>query len=304
MKLATTAPSGNVGRHVVHNLIRAGVRPRVLAHRPESIDPALRDRVDLRIVDLADQPAVEESLHGVDALFVTIPSVISDDPIADYERFGASIATAVARSAVGRVVLQSSVGAELRYGAGDIDGLARVEQLLEDSGASVLHLRCGFFFSNLLLQIDQLHAGEVPIVLPTDQPMPWVAPADIAQVATTWLLRPDWSGRHVQAVHGPEDLSWDDALAIVTEVTGHQARARRISDDDMRAVLTAAGMSERQVEAVMGMSTGLRDDFVPEQPRDATTTTLTSLGSWSFDVLRPLLCSDKVCSATQRTAPR
>lgn len=289
MELATTAPSGNVGRHVVHNLVRAGVTPRVLAHRPESIDNTLRERVDLRITDLADQPAVEQALQGVDALFVTIPSVISDDPIADYERFGASIATAVTRSTVDRVVLQSSVGAELRCGAGDIDGLARVEQLLDDAGTSVLHLRCGFFFSNLLLQIDQLRAGEVPIVLPTDQAMPWVAPADIAQVATSWLLRPDWSGRHVQAVHGPEDLSWDDALAIVTEATGHHVGARRISDDDMRGVLTAAGMSERQVEAVLGMSTGLRDDFVPEQTRDATTTTPTTLGSWSYDVLGPVL---------------
>lgn len=293
MELATTAPSGNVGRHVVHNLVRTGVTPRVLGHRPESIDPTLREHVDPRIVDLADQPAVEEALRGVEALFVTIPSVISEDPIADYERFGASIATAVKRSTVDRVVLQSSVGAELRHGAGDIDGLARVEQLLEDADASVLHLRCGFFFSNLLLQIDQLRDGEIPIVLPTDQAMPWVAPSDIAQVATAWLLRPDWSGRHVRAVHGPEDLSWDDALAIVTEVTGHPVRARRVSDDDMRTTLSDAGLSERQVEAILGMSTGLRDDFVPEQIRDATTTTPTTLAGWSYDMLRPLLHNDK-----------
>lgn len=289
MEIATTAPSGNVGRYVGHDLVRAGVRPRVLAHRPESLDPALRDHVDLRVVDLADHMALEEALRGADALFVTVPSEISQDPLADYERYGTSIAAGVMRSGVARVVLQSSVGAELRHGAGDIDGLARVEELLDGTDASVLHLRCGFFFSNLLMQIDEVRSGAVSVVLPTDQPMAWVAPADIAQVATSWLLRTDWSDRHVQAVHGPEDLSWDAALAVVTQATGHVVRARRVTDDDMRAALASAGMSAKQVEAILGMSTGLRDGFVPEQPRDATTTTTTTLAAWGHDVLRPLL---------------
>lgn len=214
---------------------------------------------------------------------------MSSDPLADYERFGVSIANAMARSGVTRVVLQSSVGAELRHGAGEIDGLARVEELLDDTDASVVHLRCGFFYSNLTLQVDQLRIGEVPVVLPTGQPMAWVAPADIAQVATSWLLRTDWSGRHVQGVHGPQDLSWDNALAIVTQATGHTVRALRVSDDDMRAGLGNVGMSEKQVEAILGMSTGMRDGFVPEQKRDATTTTPTTLAAWSYDVLSPIL---------------
>ena len=289
MITATTAPSGNVGRHVVHNLVRAGVKPRVLGHRPESLEPTLAGHVDLRVLDLADEGTLVAALSDVDALFVTVPAVVSSDPLADYERFGISIANAVTRSGVARVVLQSSVGAELRHGVGEIDGLARVEELLDDTDAWVLHLRCGFFYSNLALQVDQMRAGEVPVVLPTNQPMPWVAPADIAQVATSWLLRTDWSGRHVQGVHGPHDLSWDEALAIVSQATGHDVKALRVSDDDMRAGLGDVGMSENQVEAILGMSSGMRDNFVPEQKRDATTTTTTTLEAWSYDNLRPLL---------------
>lgn len=261
----------------------------MLGHRPGSLDPALTDHVDLRVVDLLDQQATTQSLLGAEALFVTIPALLSPDPLADYERFGASIAAAVRDAEVSRVVLQSSVGAELRHGAGEIDGLARVEELLEETGSSVLHLRCGFSFSNLVLQIDQVRAGELPVVLPTDQPLSWVAPADIARVATSWLLRTDWSGRHVQAVHGPVDLSWDDALEIVTRATGHQVSARRVSDDDMRGILTGAAMSPKQTEAILGMSTGMRDGFEPEQPRDAVTTTETTLGAWAYEVLLPLV---------------
>lgn len=291
MIIATTAPSGNVGNHLVHDLVRAGVRPRVLGHRAESLDPALRGHVDLHVVDLADDAALEDALGGVDALFVTVPSVPSEDPLAAYERFGVSIAGAVARAGVARVVLQSSVGAELRGGAGEIDGLATVEELLDGTDASVVHLRCGFFFSNLTMQLADLRAGEVPVVLGTDQPMAWVAPADIAQVAGSWLLRGDWSGRQVRAVHGPEDLSWDDALEVVSEATGHQVRARQVSEDEMRSTLAGVGMGEKQVDAIVGMSTWQLDGFVPEQPRDVTTTTSTTLAAWSYAVLRPLLRS-------------
>ncbi|WP_337062581.1 NmrA family NAD(P)-binding protein [Kineococcus sp. G2] len=289
MTITTTAPSGNVGRHVVQDLVRAGVHPRVLAHRPQSLDEHLRDHVELRVVDLADRAALADSLHGTDVLFVTVPSTSAEDPLAEYERFGTSIAGAVDEAAVARVVLQSSVGAELRHGAGEIDGLARVEELLDGTGASVLHLRCGYFFSNLLTLVDDLRAGEVPVVLPTGRPMAWVAPVDIARVATSWLLRSDWSGRRVQGVHGPEDLSWEQVASIVTESTGHPVRVRQVPDDAYRRALADAGMSAEQVDAVLGMSTGLRDGFVPEQPRDATTTTPTTLGAWAHDALRPRL---------------
>ena len=66
-------------------------------------------------------------------------------------------------------------------------------------------------------------------------------------------------------------------------------RAQRVSDDEMRGILSGSGMPDGMVEAVLGMSTGLREDFVPEQPRDATTTTPTTLEAWSYAVLRPAL---------------
>ena len=288
-----TTPSGHVGQYVVRDLVRAGVRPRVLAHHPETLDAALRDHVDARAVDLGDPRQVVAHTGDLDACFLVIPSPGGSDPVADYERIGAGIAEALVANRVPRTVLQSSVGAELRHGAGEIDGLARVEEILDTTlvgaGLAALHLRCGFFFSNLLFELDALRSGTVPIVLPTDQAMPWVAPQDIAGVAAGWLLRGDWGGRQVRGVHGPQDLSWDDAMRIVTEATGVAAKAERIPDQEMRDQLAGAGMSPGLVEAVLGMSTGLRDGFVSEQPRDLTTTTDTTLAMWAHEVLRPAL---------------
>lgn len=76
---------------------------------------------------------------------------------------------------------------------------------------------------------------------------------------------------------------------MISEATGHPVRAERIPDEQLRDELVGFGMGPAQVEAILGMSTGPRDGFVAEQARDATTTTPTTLGSWAYDVLRPLL---------------
>lgn len=289
MKIAVTTPTGNVGRHIVAMLIRAGVRPTVLARNSSRLDPGVRDHVDVVTVDQRDSDAVVAATANVDALLWIDPPTGAPDPTAEYARIGANAARAVTANGIARTVFLSSIGAEKRHGVGEIDGLARTEEALDATGASVVHLRCGYFFTNLLTELDAIRGGVLPVIVPTDLPMAWVAPRDIAEVATHRLLSTEWSGRHVQAVHGPADLSWDQAAAIIAEAVGRPVRAERIPDDDMRKFLREAGMGDEGVEAIMGMSTGMRDGFVPEQQRDITTTTPTTLASWSYDVLRPLL---------------
>lgn len=289
MRIAVTTPTGNVGRHVVPMLVRAGVRPLVLGRDPDRVHPALRREVDTAAVDQRDPDAVVAATAGVDAVFWVDPPSAGADPLGDYDRATASVAKAVAENGITRVVFQSSVGAEKRHGAGEIDALARTEEALDATGAAVTHLRCGFFFTNLLLMVDAIRAGELPVILPVDQPMAWVAPRDIAEVAVTRLLNQDWSGRHVRAVHGPADLTWRQAAEIVSTATGTPVRARRITDEAMRDQLLGSGMPPALADAVLGMSTGLREDFVPEQPRSVHTTTETTLASWAAEHLRPLV---------------
>ena len=125
--------------------------------------------------------------------------------------------------------------------------------------------------------------------MPLDQAHPWVAPRDIAEVAVHTLLNPDWHGHRVQAVHGPEDMSWNDVASIVSEGVGHEVSVQRISDSEMRQRLFSVGMPEQMVDAVMGMSIGVRDEFQPEQPRTIVTSTPTRLSGWVRDELVPIL---------------
>ena len=266
MRVAVTTPTGNVGQHVVRMLIRAGIARRCwLVIRVDSIRRLRIGWMPSRLIWVTVTRCWPPPPASTPCTGSTRPTP-QTTPLPNMRGSAPSLPGRSPTNRISRVVFQSSIGAEKRHGAGEIDGLARTEELLEQTGANVLHLRCGFFFVNLFLQLDAVRSGVIPVVLPVDQPMAWVAPQDIAEVAVLRLLAGGWSGREVQAVHGPQDLSWRQATAIVAEATGHPLRAEQIPDEQMRDIFRGAGMGDGLVEAVMGMSTGLRDDFVPEQP--------------------------------------
>jgi uncharacterized protein YbjT (DUF2867 family) len=291
MKVVVTTPAGNVGSRVVRLLIQAGVRPTLLARHPSRIDPAVRGRADVVEADLTDAATVVRVTKNADALFWVSPSTGEPDadPVAWYAGLGGNAARAVTENQIGRTVFLSSIGAEMRNGAGEIDGLARTEQQLDATGANVLHLRCGYFFTNL--DLDSLREGVLRAPMALDYAQPWVDPRDIGDIAAARLLSTDWSGRQIQAVHGPEDLTLAQVAQIISQVTGHRVRAETISKEAWRTSLRSAGFGPRQVEGIAGMSAVTCDDFVPEDKRDIVTTTPTTLAAWAHAHLRPALVS-------------
>ena len=286
MKIVVTTPTGHVGSSVVRLLLQAGTTPTLFLRDPAKLAAEVRDRVDVVQGDQSDPEDVLRATGGADALFWVDPPTGADDPIESSTRLGANVARAVSENGITRTVFQSSVGAEKRHGAGEIDGLARVEEQLDETGASVLHLRCGYFFTNLLLDPAALREGVLRTAMPVDAPVPWVDPRDIADVVALRLLSTDWSGRRVEAVHGPADITFTEAAAVLGAVLGRPFRAEHVADADLDAALRSAGLSEKQADAVVKMSSGLRDDFEPENPRTILTTTPTTLGAWAWQHLR------------------
>jgi uncharacterized protein YbjT (DUF2867 family) len=239
--------------------------------------------------DLLDEAFVADALQGTQAVFWASPeSFTAPDPLADMVRMGANAAAAIRSAGVARVLQISSVGAERKHGAGLIDGLARNEEQLAGSGADVLTLRCGYFFTNLFGMLDEIKAGSLTTTMPLDRRLAWVDPRDIGEVAAVRLLA-GWSGTSVAAVHGPADLSWSEVATILSAATAREIKAQETTDEALREGLRSFGMSEPAIEGVVGMTAGLRDDFTAEQQRDARSTTPSTLEAWAYATLRPLL---------------
>lgn len=289
MTIVVTTPTGKVGSRAVRLLLQAGVRPRVLVRDPARLDRATRGLVDVRTGDMTDAVFVREATAGARTVFWADPTPHTDpEPNAASERTAAGLVDAARAGDVERVVLLSSVGAELRGGAGHIDALGRIEESLDATGADTVHLRCGYFFSNLLMSLDDLARGVLPTPFRPERPMAWVDPRDIGDVVAARLLADDWRGRVVQGVHGPEDLSFAQVAKILTEALGRPVRVEAVGDDEVRAALGAAGLPPGAVEGIAGMAAGTRD-LTPEQPRDVLTTTPTTLTAWAYAHLRPML---------------
>jgi uncharacterized protein YbjT (DUF2867 family) len=293
VKIVVTTPTGHVGSRVARLLIQAGVRPTLLARHTARLDRAVAEQADVVEADLSDAGAVVRATQDADALLWVAPPTAdpSADPVAWNAQLGANAARAVTKNRIGRTVFLSSIGAEMRSGAGEIDGLARTEKLLDDAGATVLHLRCGYFFTNLLGELGSIREGVLKAPMAVDYAQPWVDPRDIGEIAAARLLSAGWSGRHVQAVHGPEDLTLSRVAEIISEVTGHQVRAETISEDTLRRLLRSAGLGDKQVEGIAGMSAVTREEFIAEDKRSILTTTPTTLASWAYVHLRPALVS-------------
>jgi uncharacterized protein YbjT (DUF2867 family) len=278
-RIVVTTATGRVGSHVVRLLVQAGQRPVLLVRDARRLDRGIRDHADVVEGDQFEVDDVLRATEGADALYWVAPSD-GDDPTEGYARLGAIAARAVVENGIGHTVFQSSVGAELRSGVGEIDGLARAEEALDATGAAVLHLRCGYFFTNLAMDAAAIESGELTATLPVDATLPWVDPRDIGDVAAARLLARDWQGTLTQGVHGPADLSFADVAGILGRVLGRPVRAVYVEPDELRASLVGFGMTDAQADGIVGMATGLRD-LVPENPRDAVTTTPTTLASWA-----------------------
>lgn len=279
MTIGVMAPRGNVGQHVLRLLVQAGERPRALLRDPAKLDPEVVPHVDAAATDVADESSVLTATRGLRAVYWVSPTAEDRDPIEAHAAAGRHLASTVRQNGIARVVFQSSVGAEKRHGVGEIDGLAATEVALDSSGAAVTHLRCGYFFSNLLMDLDAIRGGVLATAMDLDKPMPWVDPADIAAVAVGRLLSETWTGRHVQAVHGPEDLSFRQVAALLTELLGRPVEARQLTDVQVRETLTELGMPAAGIDAIEQMTGGLRE-LVPEDPRSFVTTTPSRLPGW------------------------
>ncbi|MBC3192106.1 NAD(P)H-binding protein [Pseudonocardia sp. C8] len=287
MRIVVTTPTGNVGARVLRLLVQAGVRPVALLREPARLPPDLSGRVEAVRADQTDRDTVLRATAGADRLYwVNPPAPSGTDPLAQHAVCARVVADAVRENGIGATVFQSSAGAEMRHGAGDIDGLAATEEALDATGAPVLHLRCGYFMTNLRMSAGDLAGGVLPTPWPLDHPLPWVAPRDIGDVAAARLLGPPWPGRLVQAVHGPEDLTFRQVAEVLGEVRGQVVQAVHVPDADFRAALAGAGLTPPEIDAIAGMAAGLSNGFVPEQPRDAVSTTPTTLRSWAAEHLR------------------
>src|SRR6185503_1105050 len=143
MKILVTTPAGNIGRKVLSELLAPEFTVRVITREPARLGELLQ-QVEV-VPGSTDDPAVlRRALNGVESLFWCVPteSMQETDVRGYYERFARAAGLAVRQTGTPRVVSISAAGKGLARSAGRISGLEAMEDILNESGAAIRHLRC------------------------------------------------------------------------------------------------------------------------------------------------------------------
>jgi uncharacterized protein YbjT (DUF2867 family) len=294
MKIAVTTPTGHVGSAVTDSLLEFGgdITVKLLGRRADKLKGYIDRGAETAVGVQDDANYLVEATRGVDALFwVTPPGYGADDLRAFQNRLAQAAATAIRKNNIARIVNLSSVGAQLTLGVGPISGLHDVEQILDGAAANVINLRPGFFFENLLWQMDSIRKwGRISLPISGTKSYPMIACRDIGHAAAARLVDGRWTGHSVQELHGPADLTFKDVAQTLGEVLGRKIVYIKCDRQEMRDTLLGSGMSENAADLMLEMYDAVESGTLrTTQPRSAATTTSTTLAEFAREVILPLI---------------
>jgi uncharacterized protein YbjT (DUF2867 family) len=290
MKILVTTPAGKIGRRVLCELLAPDFSVRVITREPERLPAEIREQVEV-VRGSSDDPALlRRALDGVEAVFWCVPPEDLQERHVElhYEGFACAAWQAIRQAGTPRVVTISAVGKTDAQHAGRISGLHAMEEILNESGAAIRHLRCGLFMDNFHREAAWLiQRGLLSYPVPGHVPVPMVAVADIANFALKYLVRRDWTGIAGIAVHGPEDLSYGEAAAIMGRVLARRVRYEQASATQYVQRMVSLGASTEYARSLVEMHSALAQGISQVEPRTPESTTRTTLAKWSADELVP-----------------
>lgn len=292
MKILITNPTGKIGRRIVPELLAPEFSVRVIARDPSRLPEEIRQQVEIVHGSADDVSTLRQALDGVEALFWCVPTESLQERNVErhYERFACAAWEAVRRAGTPRVVTISAIGKGLAHNAGPSSGLHAMEDILNESGAAIRHVRCAWFMENFLQRALSIYRqGLIYYPMPGHIPIPMAAATDIADVALKWLVRQDWNGIQGVAVHGPEDLSFGQAAAIIERTLERPVRYHEAPPNHYVQTLVGFGTSSGHAQGQVEMFSQFAQGIARAEPRTPESTTATTLRAWAESELLALV---------------
>src|SRR5215467_4144079 len=152
MKILVTTPTGNIGRRVLAELLAPEFSVRIITRSPTRLPEDIHEQVEIVQGSTDDVATLRQALDGIEAFFWCIPSapLKTTNMREHYERFARAAGQAIHEAETPRVVTVSASGKSLARNAGPISGAHAMEEILNESGAAIRHLRGTWFMENFL----------------------------------------------------------------------------------------------------------------------------------------------------------
>ncbi|MGK6318325.1 NmrA/HSCARG family protein [Sphingomonas sp. DT-204] len=216
MTILVTGATGNVGRHVVEQLVHRGAKVRALVREPSKAGfPA---GVEVVQGDLLDVDALRSAFTDISTLFL-LNAVVAD------EYTQALIALNLAREAgIERVVYLSVIHSDLYVNVPHFAGKFGVERMIETMNIPATILRPAYYMDNDATVKDVItDYGIYPMPIGASG-LAMVDARDVGEVAAIELIRREQSSTPLPLARinlvGPDTLTGADVAAIWSDVLG------------------------------------------------------------------------------------
>lgn len=257
--------NGQTGGETARALIERGTPVRVVVRRSDQGETWEARGAEVAIADLYDVDQVAQALQGATGAFLLSPPPQAGDPFEQAETLGKTLAEAVRRVDLAKVVMLSSIGAQHASGTGVIATLHAMEAALTGATRATAFLRCSYFVETWSEVADVAASeGILPSFLDVDQKIPMVSTMDIGRAAAR-LLAEEWDGARTVELSGRGDWSARDVAAAFTEVLGRPIEPVLIPPEQRYAALVDAGVTPEVAAALLGMYEGLTAGRVTRQ---------------------------------------
>ncbi|MEX2302208.1 MAG: SDR family oxidoreductase [Bryobacterales bacterium] len=223
--------SGNVGRALTGELVRAGEHVRAATRNPSRLKAT--SGVEPVAFDYDDQNTFATALEGTNRVFLLGP------PTPTPHEVMIPFLESAARGKR-KFVLMTAMGTEFD----DSGSLRRVELSLERSGAPFVILRPNWFMDNFHTSwLDPIRqAGVIPLPA-ADSRTSLIDARDIGASAAAALRTDRFDGRAF-TLTGPDALTYAEAAAVLSEAAGREIHYVPVDDESFVASLIEAGVPD------------------------------------------------------------
>ena len=276
MLFVVTGGAGHVSKPLTELLLARGHEVTVIGRRAENLSGLVRLGAKAAVGHLEDVPFLTKTFKGADGVYLMVPpSWHASDLKAISTAIAEGFSTAIKSSGVHNAVFLSSYGAHRLNDAGAISGLGRAEVVLNKlAGVNVLHLRAGYFYTNLLLSIELIKQSGVMgnmFTIPAGT-FTLVDTDDIALAAADALAKLEFKGHSYKYIVSDESGTDEIASVIGKAIGKPDLKWVKFPPADLKQVLRSFGFVEgaanEYVEMFTTLGTGLLfEDYVKVKPK-------------------------------------
>ena len=201
MNLLVIAPDGNIGRRVMAELLSPEFTVRLINNEAAGLPEEWREQVEAIAGPMDKAATLRRALAGVGSVLWCISNK-TDQKV---EQFARVLSRAMREARTPRLVTVSVARSGLIRSVEINSGHPAIENILNESGAAIRHLRRSHLTENRFSQgQSSLENGTFSLAIPVDTLAPPVDVDDVVDVVLRWLVRQDWEGIERLAVPDPD----------------------------------------------------------------------------------------------------